>query len=85
MAAGFLSVAVRSGDRQKSLESIRDFYARLIDDPETAPRDAIAAGRELRAVIAELDTLTGPEKPKVVGGVADLTARIAERRAKTAG
>lgn len=83
--AGYLSVVIRAGDRKKSLEGVRDFYARLIDDTETAPRDAIAAGRELRAVLAELDSLNQSSKPKAVGGVLDLSARIAERRGQTAG
>ena len=74
-----LAAVVAAGDRRQSLEGVRDCYARLIDDPETAPRDAIAAGKELRAVIAELDNLDGAAKE--VRGSDDLAARRAARRA----
>lgn len=76
--------AAASG-RLAVLGRLRDHLAALIDDPATAARDQIAAVKELRAVVAEIDTLTG-KKPDAEtqgeeAGVVDLAAAIAAKRA----
>lgn len=72
--------AVESGDRRTALEAIRDRLAVELDGAEG--RDAAGIAKELRATIAELESLPGG---KAVSAVDELSARRAERRADAAG
>lgn len=71
-----LSGVVASGDRRASLESLRDFLARALEDADVRSQ-APLAGR-LQDVLRELDSL-----PEVKGGsqLDDLRAR---RRGRSA-
>lgn len=70
-----LSDTVRNGSRREALEAIRDRLATALQDAEG--RDAAPLAKELRAVIAELDSMPTAAE---VSPVADLRARIAARK-----
>lgn len=73
-----LSDHAAAGDRRKSLESLRDLLARQL---EISDRDVPALARQLREVMAEIDSLPNP---KETSRVDELNKRRAERRAKAA-
>lgn len=79
-----VAAAAAGGSRRVALESVRAHLARLIDSPDTPVRDQIAAARELRAVVAEIDVLSGKKpdaEPQGEGaGIVDLAAAIAKKR-----
>lgn len=68
-----------AGDRRAALEALRDLLARHL---ETADRDVPALARQLREVMAELDSLPNPQEKSKVD---ELNKRRAARRAKAAG
>jgi hypothetical protein len=74
-----IAEAVR-GDRRAALEAIRDKLAAELDDAEG--RDAATVAKELRATLAELESLPGGKEASAVD---DLSARRAKRRADAAG
>ncbi|MFI6270723.1 hypothetical protein [Micromonospora zamorensis] len=80
MPARRASTVIRTGDRRKSLEAIRDKLAAELDD--AFGRDAATIAKELTSVIREIDTLPGG---KEVSTVDELTARRAARLADAAG
>lgn len=78
-----LVATVATGDRVKSLKAIRDKIATLLRDADD--RTAAALGKELRAVMAEIDSLPGgrevSELDRIADGVAiDLAAERRQRR-----
>lgn len=77
---GGLQDAVESGDRRSALEAIRDRLAEELAGADG--KDAAPLARELRATLAELESLPGG---KEVSAVDDLSARRAARRADAAG
>lgn len=76
-----LSGVVATGDRRAALEALRDRIAVELDGAEG--RDVATLSRELRLVLAELESLPGSRRE--VSTVADLSARIAARRQAPAG
>jgi hypothetical protein len=74
-----LREAVSSGDRTTALTAVRD---RLADELSVAEgSQAAALSKELRAVLAELDSLSGGAE---VSALDDLSARRAHRLANAA-
>ncbi|MFF0469342.1 hypothetical protein ACFYPX_18160 [Micromonospora zamorensis] len=63
---------IRTGDRRKSLEAIRDKLAAELDD--AFGRDAATIAKELTSVIREIDTLP-------VGGAESILDQLAKKRA----
>ena len=73
MADGLVD-AVRSGDRRRSLESMRDHLADRLDEADG--KEAASISKELRAVMLELESIpTGEE----VSTSDELAARRAAR------
>jgi len=69
------------GDRLKTLEALRDFYARTLDGLSGLTiRDAAAIGGRLEKVLAEIEGLADPEDHDVVD---ELRRKRAERLAGT--
>lgn len=76
-----LSTVVREGDRQRSLETLRDHLAVIVEDSSTGKRDKAQLGRLLKDVLAELDELNPVQEESVVD---DLARRREARRAAPA-
>ncbi|GAA2351722.1 hypothetical protein [Streptomyces carpaticus] len=72
--------AAGSGNRRQLLEAVRDRLAEELLAAEG--RDVAALAKELRATVAELESLPGG---KEVSPLDDLAARRAARRAEAAG
>lgn len=72
--------AASSGDRRAALEAIRDRLARELQEA-SGPAVGMLS-KELRATIAELESLPGGREASAVD---DLTARRAARRANATG
>lgn len=60
------------------LEAVRDRLQSIVNNPETAPRDVVAASREYRIVVAALAQTAAP-------AAASKLDEIAERRRRRAG
>ena len=73
-----LSGLASGGDRRSTLEALRNLLAVQL---ETAERDVPALARQLREVMAELDSLPNPQEKSRVD---ELNKRRAQRRAKAA-
>ena len=73
-----LSGLAEGGDRRSTLEALRNLLAVQL---ETAERDVPALARQLREVMAELDSLPNPQEKSRVD---ELNKRRAQRRAKAA-
>ncbi|MEV2277719.1 hypothetical protein AB0I72_19245 [Nocardiopsis sp. NPDC049922] len=71
-----LPEVVSTGDRQASLEALRNELARRL--PRASDREAAPLATQLRLVLAELDAMKSGEAGDVVD---DLAARRAARRA----
>ncbi|UBU11614.1 hypothetical protein [Nonomuraea gerenzanensis] len=80
MSESDLASTVQGGDRRAALEGIRDKLA--VELADASGRDAAVIAKELRATIAELESLPGG---KGVNPVDDLTARRARRIADAQG
>lgn len=78
-APSTLSGHATAGDRRAALESLRDLLARHL---EIADRDVPALARQLREVMAELDSLPNPQETSKVD---ELNRKRTARRAKAAG
>ncbi|WP_327073452.1 hypothetical protein OG196_16305 [Kitasatospora purpeofusca] len=72
--------AVTSGDRRAALEAVRDKLARELAESEGPVVAQLS--KELRATLAELESLPGGRE---VSAVDDLSARRAARRADAQG
>ncbi|WP_159400886.1 hypothetical protein [Streptomyces sp. NRRL B-24484] len=72
--------AAASGDRRATLEAIRDQLAREL--AETVGPAAAVLSKELRATLAELESLPGGREVSVLD---ELDARRAARRAEAQG
>ncbi|KAB8179144.1 hypothetical protein FH609_004170 [Streptomyces sp. 3MP-14] len=72
--------AAESGDRRAILEAVRDRLA--VELAAVEGKDAAAVAKELRATVAELESLPGG---KEVSPLDELAARRAERRADASG
>jgi flagellin-like hook-associated protein FlgL len=68
-------------DRRETLADLRRRLSSALDDTDN-PRDLAALSKELRAIVAELDSIPGGEE---VDTVDDLAARRAARLADAAG
>ncbi len=68
-------------DRRSTLVDLRKRLANALDEVED-PRDLATLSKELRAVVAEIDSLPGGEEADPVD---DLAARRAARLADAAG
>jgi hypothetical protein len=79
-SASELRKVIRSGDRRRSLEAIRDRLAAELQDAEG--RDVAPISKELRAVIDQLDRIPGG---KEVSKRDELAARRARRLADAKG
>jgi len=73
-----LSSLAGAGDRRGTLEALRNFLAAQL---EIAERDVPALARQLREVMAEIDSLPNPQEKSRVD---ELNRRRAQRRAKAA-
>lgn len=72
--------AVSGGDRRESLEALRDHLAAGLE--EATGRDVASIARELRAVLAELDSLPVDREESHVDQLAEARAN---RRQNAAG
>lgn len=80
MARRLLTTSVRSGDRREALEAVRDKIAAELQ--EASGMVAASLAKELRATMAELESLPGGRE---VSAVDDLSARRTARRADAQG
>ncbi|KJS60662.1 hypothetical protein VM95_19790 [Streptomyces rubellomurinus] len=78
--AGSVYSAAASGDRRAALEAVRDKLAQELEGLE-GPAVAVVS-KELRATIAELESIPGGRE---VSAVDDLSKRRAARRADAQG
>jgi hypothetical protein len=71
-----------SGDRRRALSALRDRLAAELDDPDADARVVAVVSKELRAVVQELDGLSGGEEVRPVDEIA---AKRAKRLSDAAG
>jgi hypothetical protein len=74
-----LEDVVAAGDHRKSLEALRDYLARRLDEPWTHGRDAAPLAQRLTDVIEKLAALPDPAG---VSQIDDLERARRERRAR---